>query len=167
MNRGIQYGTINSAHLPYKFPPSKYKNIYLAGLYPSVAEEIGLPNDAEQKRPLSNRSARTRLEFLERHNLINQKDLDTWRRNKTYELEALSTSFRDDKGNPIGLGIYLIEYMRLKNIPIKPPLPPDDVLKKQFDEEAKKELYSEIEEEVFGQSPENDLRALILSLIHI
>lgn len=157
MLRGIEFGTMNSCHLPYKFPPHRYPNIHLAGLWPSIAEELELPNDVEDKRPLNNPFAKKRLEFLERYNLIDQRDLDTWNRNKTYELEALSTSFTNEKQEPIGMGIYILEYMRRKNLPIKRPLPPDDQLKKDFDEAAWTEFRFEIEEAVQAQTPKQAL----------
>jgi len=153
MLRTIEFGTKNSRHLPFKFPPSKYPNIHLAGLWPSIAERLGLANDVSEKRPLNNKYAKKRLEFLQRYNLVDQRDIATWRRNKTYELEALSTAFKSkDTGEPIGLGIYLIEYMRLKNIPIKPPIPPDEELKKKFDEAAHEELKREIKEAILSES---------------
>jgi hypothetical protein len=39
-----------------------------------------------------------------------------------------------------GLGIYIIEYMRSKQLDIKPLLPPDEDLEKDFDEAAWEEL---------------------------
>jgi len=152
MLRTIEFGTQNSRHLPFKFPPWKYPNVHLAGLYPSIAEYLGLANDVSEKRPLNNKFAKRRLEFLSRYNLIDERDIETWKRNKTYELEALSTAFKNDKGEPIGLGIYLIEYFRLFNIPIKPPLPPDDELKRLFEEAAHEELKREIREALLSDN---------------
>ena len=152
MLRTIEFGTQNSRHLPFKFPPWKYPNVHLAGLYPSIAGYLGLANDVSEKRPLNNKFAKRRLEFLSRYNLIDERDIETWRRNKTYELEALSTAFKNDKGEPIGLGIYLIEYFRLFNIPIKPPLPPDDELKRLFEEAAHEELKREIREALLSDN---------------
>jgi len=152
MIRTIEFGTMNSRHLPFKFPPSKYPNIYFAGLWPSIAEMLGLPNDVSEKRPLNNPYARKRLEFLERYNLMDERDIATWRRNKTYELEALSTAFKSrETQEPIGLALYLIEFMRLKNIPIKPPLPPDEELLRKFREAAFDELRREIREALLSQ----------------
>jgi len=165
MMRTIEFGTMNSRHLPYKFPKVKFANIHLTGLFPSVGEKLGLPNDVEQKRPLNNPYAKKRLEFLERYNLVDERDIDAWRRNNTYELEALSTTFRNTKDEPVGLGIYLIEYMRLNDIPIKPPLPSDEELKKKFDQAAKDEFWSEIEAEVITQSPKQDLLTTMEQLI--
>jgi len=161
MLRTIEFGTMNSRHLPFKFPPTTWKNIYLTGLFPSIGERLGFPNDIEQRRPLSNPYAQKRLEFLERYNLMDQVDIETWRRNKTYELEALSTAFKNEKGEPVGLGIYVIEFMRIHNIPIKPPLPPDEELKRLFDEQAREELRVEIETEVTSQSPKEQLISLV------
>ena len=165
MMRTIEFGTMNSRHLPYKYPPGSNPNIHLAGLWPSVAETLNLPNDVEQKRPLNNPFAKQRLEFLERYELINPEDIATWRRNKTYELEALSTTFTNDKQEPIGLGIYIIEYMRIKGIPIKAPLPPDDVLKKDFDKAAWEEFAFEITTEVLDKSPRNTIIPALDSIL--
>ena len=165
MLRTIEFGTMNSRHLPYKFPPTIWENIHLTGLFPSIAETLELPNDVAQKRPMSNPYAKKRLEFLERFDLIDQRDIETWRRNKTYELEALSVTYQNPStGEPVGIGIYLLEYMRLMNIPIKPPLPPDDILKERFDDEARRELRREIDEEVEEQSPKRDLINVISQL---
>jgi len=146
MLRTIAVGTMNSRHLPFKFPPEKNSGIYLAGLYPSVGESLGLPNDVQQKRPLANPYVQRRISFLLSHGLLNQQDYDTWMRDKTYELESLSTAYKSRKnGKPIGLAIHLIEYMRLFGIPVKPPLPPDDKLEKDFREAAYEELKTEID----------------------
>ena len=148
MLRTIEVGTESSRHLAYKFPPRYYPKIYLAGFYPSIGEDLGLANDVEQKRPLKNPYVKQRINFLMSHGLLNQKDYDTWARDKTYELESLSAGFENEKGQPIGLGIYVIEYMRLFGIPVKPPIPPDDQLKKEFDAAAVAELTREIHEAV-------------------
>jgi len=149
MLRTIAVGTKNSRHLTFKFPPAKNPNIYLAGLYPSVGESLGLPNDVQQKRPLANPFVQRRINFLRSHGLLNQQDYDTWMRDKTYELESLSTAYKSRKdGKPIGLAIHLIEYMRLFEIPVKPPLPPDEELEKEFRKKAYEELKSEIEEKL-------------------
>jgi hypothetical protein len=144
MLRTIQVGTESSRHLPYKFNPKKYDKIYLAGFYPSVGETLGLPNDVEQKRPLQNPYVKQRINFLMAHGLLNPQDYQTWANDKTYELESLSAGFENEKGEPIGLGIYLVEYMRLFGIPVKPPMPPDDKLKEEFDKAAIEELTEEI-----------------------
>lgn len=148
MLRTIQVGTEASRHLSYKFPPSQHPKVYLAGFYPSIGESLNLPNDIEQKRPLQNPYVRQRVNFLMTYGLLDKKDYDTWARDKTYELESLSAGFENDKGEPIGLGIYLVEYMRLFGIPVKPPMPPDLELKKEFDEAAKEELKREIDEQI-------------------
>jgi hypothetical protein len=148
MLRTIRVGTESSRHLPYKFPPSQFMRIFLAGFYPSIGEMLDLPNDVEEKRPLSNPYVKQRVDFLVRHGLLNEMDLKTWKNDKTYELEALSEGFTNKTGQPIGLGIYLIEYMRLYGIPVKPPIPPDEELKKEFDEAARAELKREIDEKV-------------------
>ena len=148
MLRTIQVGTESSRHLSYKFPPKKYPKIYLAGFFPSIGESLDLPNDVEQKRPLQNVFVKQRVHFLMSHGLLDQRDYDAWAHDKTYELESLSAGFENEKGEPIGLGIYIVEYMRMFNIPVKPPIPPDDKLKKEFDEAAKTELIREIHEAV-------------------
>jgi hypothetical protein len=148
MLRTIQAGTESSRHLSYKFPSVKYPKVFLAGFFPSVGESLGLPNDVEQKRPLQNIFVKQRVNFLMTHGLLDQRDYDTWAHDKTYELESLSAGFENEKGEPIGLGIYIIEYMRMFNIPVKPPMPPDDKLKKDFDEAAKAELMREIDEKI-------------------
>jgi len=134
MSRVIMYGSKEAPHLNNKYP-----NLYVAGLYPSVGELLGLPNDENSKRPLNNPIALKRIEFMKRYGLLDDMDYDTWMRNKTYELESLSSFFisktlKDDSGNlqPIGLGAYLVEYMRLMEIPLKPM--PDD--KKQLIEDV-------------------------------
>jgi len=148
MLRTIQAGTEASRHLAYKFPPKKYPKIYLAGFYPSIGENLGLANDVEQKRPLQNPFVQQRINFLMSHGLLNQLDYDAWGRDKTYELESLSAGFENNKGEPIGLGIYLVEYMRLFGIPVKPPMPDDKKLKAEFDEAAREELKREIDEKI-------------------
>lgn len=145
MLRTIRVGTKSSRHLDYKFPPSQNSRIHLSGLYPSIGEKLELPNDEEQKRPLQNPYVRKRIGFLRKYGLLNEKDYESWMRDKTYELESLSAAFKNAKGEPVGLAIYLIEYMRHYGIPVKPPLPPDDELEEQFREKAKEELKSEIE----------------------
>lgn len=148
MLRTIQVGTESSRHLPYKFPPAKYSKIYLAGFYPSIGESLELPNDVEQKRPLQNPYVKQRINFLMVHGLLDTKDYDTWARDKTYELESLSAGFENDEGKPIGLGIYLVEYMRMFGIPVKPPIPSDEELKEEFDKAAIEELTKEVFDEL-------------------
>jgi len=149
MLRTIQAGTESSRHLDYKFPPVNNPGIYLTGLFPSVGEDLNLPNDKEQKRPSQRPATRKRIAFLERYGLVDERDVATWlEADKTYELESLSTHYRNNENKPVGLAIYLTEYMRLHNIPAKPPLPPDEELEEQFRKEAKEELKMEIEEKI-------------------
>lgn len=157
MLRTIMVGTEASRHLPFKFPPEENPSIHLTGLYPSIGEEVGLPNDVAAKRPLSNPYVQQRIAFLKRHGLLNDKDLEAFNRNQTFELEALSAFIKDPEGKPIGSAVYLIEYMRLYSIPLKPPLPPDDVLEEQFLEAALTELIAELEAEVEVNSPRHEL----------
>jgi len=153
MLRTIQVGTKSTRHRDYKFPPSRDANIYLSGLFPSVAETLGVPNDKEQKRPSQRPATRRRIKFLQDHGILNPQDYATWmERDRTYELEALSAAFKNKKGEPIGSAIYLLEYMRLMRIPVKPPLPPDDELEAEFREEAYEELKKEIDDKL--QYPE-------------
>ena len=144
MNRTIAVGTESSRHLDFKFHPDTNENIYLAGFFPSIGERLGLPIDKEQKRPSNNKYAMQRIEFLRRYNLVDQRDYDAWLRDQTFELEGLSTTYKNIKGEPVGLPIYLLEYMRFYGIPIKPGLPDDDELKRLFDEKAKEEFKDKI-----------------------
>ena len=147
MLRTIQVGTENSRHLKYKFPPATNPKIFPAGLFPSIGKTLGLECDKDQKRPSNRPATVKRINFLAQHGLLDQKDYDAWMKNDlTYELESLSTHFKDPEGKPLGLAIYLIEYMRLFDIPIKPPIPPDDKLKEEFDKVAEVELLTEIDE---------------------
>lgn len=125
----VTMGSARSRHLNLR---AKGGRVYVAGLYPSVGEAIGLPNDVEEKRPLSNKEARKMLEHLRKFGLVSESDVTTWENNKTYELEALSTSFTNNKGEPIGLGIYITEFMRLNRISPK-PLPTNND-RKAFDD---------------------------------
>jgi len=164
MLRTLEYGSMNSRHmtLDQAFPSSTNSNVYLAGLYPSVCEVLNIPNDVESKRPMSNPQVKQRVEFLERYGLVNQKDLTTWERNKTYELEALSTYFTDSRGNPIGLGIYLVELMRIKNIRCKPAPPEDDnELHALFREEMNTELLEKISTAVELEDPRSAVQKLV------
>jgi DNA topoisomerase VI subunit A len=122
MLRTLEYGSMNSRHITMDqaFPENRHSNIHVVGLFPSVGERINLPNDVQSKRPMSSKPVRDRIDFLRNHELANEKDISTWERNKTYELEALSTHYESDAGDPIGLGAYLLEAMRLKGVPLKP-----------------------------------------------
>ena len=126
----VSFGSKRSGHLSLR---SRDSNIHIAGLFPFVGHKINLPNDVEEKRPLQNAWARSMMRHLKRFGLVDDKDLNVWEKDYTCELEALSTAFvseklKDEQGRPqpIGLGIYLTEYMRLMKIPPK-PLPKDDV----------------------------------------
>lgn len=167
MLRTIQVGTEASRHLDYKFPPSIYPSIYLAGLYPSVAEDLDLPNDKEQKRPSQRPATRKRIRFLQRYGLVDERDVTTWLgHDKTYELESLSTTYRNNENKPVGLAIYLVEYMRLHNIPCKPPLPPDDELEREFREKAIEELKREVDQELEKGEPTWPIYELVSSFIN-
>jgi DNA topoisomerase VI subunit A/6-pyruvoyl-tetrahydropterin synthase len=166
MLRTIEVGTEASRHLPYKFPPSRYPNIHLAGLFPSIGETLGLPNDVAQKRPLNNPYVRRRINFLLKHGILNEQDHATWMRDKTYELEAMSSFIRDEEGKPIGAAAYLIEYMRIFNIPIKPPLPPDDELEKEFRKVAKQELEEWIYDQLDSKCPDSMLMDIIADFFY-
>jgi len=135
----ITMGSASSRHLNLR---AKGANIYLAGLYPSVGAWLGLPNDVEEKRLSQNKEAQKMFKHLKEFGLIDDQDLQTWLNDQTYELEALSpyafsTKLKDEKGRPmpIGLAVYLTEFMRLQRIPPK-PLPKDNV-KEEFRGELK------------------------------
>jgi len=115
MLRTVRFGSESARHLPNKF-----SDVILAGLYPSIGEELGVPNDVGEKRPLQNEHVRRRIDFLQRYNLVDKRDYDSWMRDYTCELEGLSTTFKNTKGEPIGLALYLIELFRLKGITLKP-----------------------------------------------
>lgn len=164
MLRALEYGTKASRHLtPFQaFPSSIHPLIHVAGLFPSVAERLGIPNDMEQKRPMQNPHVKKRIEFLQHYGLIDSRDLATWENNQTFELEALSTEYEDSEGNPIGLGIYLVEYMRLNGISCKPQPPEDnEELLEDFDALAKECLWNDIDEEVTEKAPIEKLKDMI------
>ena len=170
MLRSLEYGTMASRHLTPEqaFPERLNPGIHIAGLFPSIAERLGLPNDLEQKRPMSNPHVQSRMEFLKRHNIVDERDLATWERDQTFELEALSTQYLstkpDEEGKypPVGLGIYLIEYKRLKDIPCKPqPTNDDDDLVRIFRERVEEKFRENVESAVGMDSPEYDLKVLI------
>ncbi|MEM4534978.1 MAG: hypothetical protein QW764_02920 [Desulfurococcaceae archaeon] len=166
----ITMGSEASRHLDLR---TRNSNIYLAGLYPSVGAALGLPNDVEEKRLSSNAEARKMFEHLMKFGLVDEEDLKTWMSDLTYELEALSpfafsTKLKDEKGNPmpIGLAIYLTEFIRLKKIPPK-PLPKDDVID-DFQEELKctvrRKLYPRIDKRFLDEAImmiENELTRII------
>ena len=170
MLRSLEYGTMASRHLTPEQAFSEKANpgIHIAGLFPSIAEKLGLPNDLEQKRPMSNPHVQARIAFLKRHDLVDDRDLATWGRDQTFELEALSTQYLstkpDEEGKypPVGLGIYLTEYMRLKEIPCKPqPTDDDDTLLRNFKNNVERAFEESLEREAGGESPEDDLKSII------
>jgi len=126
----IGFGSKRSRHLNLRNIGSE--KIFIAGLFPSVGEDIGLENDKEQKRPLASEQNRAMLAHLKQFNLVDESDVETWERNKTFELEALSTTFINSNKEPVGLAIYLIEYMRLNKVPVK-PMPLDNELQNFLD----------------------------------
>jgi hypothetical protein len=155
MLRTLEFGSQNSRHitLDQAFPARTHPNIHIAGLFPSVGERLGLPNDLASKRPMANKYVRERIDFMRRYNLVDERDIETWERNKTYELEALSTAYSSmQDGSPIGLGIHLVEYMRLNNIPCKPSPNMDEEMR-SFKDGARYRLRSRIEEQIRNQSP--------------
>lgn len=164
MLRTLEYGSKTSRHLTsvQAFPESRFENIYIAGLFPSVGEKIGLSNDLEQKRPMSNEYTKKRVDFLKKYNLIDDRDIETWERNKTYELEALSTAYKDKEGNPIGLGIYLLEYMRLKEIPLKPmPVDDDVALLAAFENSVYRHFDDSLEYDLDDNNPKEEMANFI------
>ena len=143
----IPFGSKRSRHLDLR---SRHENIRIAGLFPSVGEKLGLPNDKSEKRPLNSEEARMMLNHLKIVNIVDDRDIETWERNMTYELESLSAEYLNDKKEPIGLGIYLIEYYRLNEIQIK-PMPTDrtaEIFKEELEEIIKNRLTPE-EPEIF------------------
>jgi len=170
MLRTLEYGSMAARHLTpdQAFPSSQFGNIYLAGLFPSVAEKLDIQNDVEQKRPMSNPATKRRVEFLKAHGLVDDRDLDTWERDHTYELESLSTKFlstkldQEGKHAPIGLGIYLVEFMRLKKIPLKPQPPEDDqTLLDDFEQAGLDDFKDEIDDAISKDAPVESLKDLM------
>lgn len=167
MLRTLEFGSKASRHLTpdQAFPSSVYPNIHIAGLFPSVAERLAIPNDEEQKRPLNNKHVRRRIDFLKKYNLIDDRDVATWERDKTYELEALSIFFKsqvpniDGEYTPIGLGIYLVEFMRLNNIQCKPqPVDDDMELMNNFEKTARRDLKEQIHDHIRSKAPMESLK---------
>ena len=170
MLRTLEYGSMASRHLTpdQAFPSSQFGNIYPAGLFPSVAERLDIQNDVEQKRPMSNLVTKRRVDFLKAHGLVDERDLDTWERDHTYELESLSTKFfstkldKEGKHPPVGLGIYLVEFMRLKGIPLKPQPPEDDqTLLDDFEQAALEDLKDEIDTAISDKAPVESLKEVV------
>lgn len=162
MLRTLEYGSQNSRHitLDQAFPERRYENICLGGLFPSVAERLGIPNDVSSKRPMSNKYVKQRIEFLKKYDLVDDRDLATWERNKTYELEALSTFYANQSGDPVGLGIYLTELMRIKEIPCKPQPDADDA-HEELRDYAHNRLKNVIDDRIRAQSPVAELKDAI------
>jgi len=138
MHRSLRFGTMSRPYLDNRFP-----FLEIAGLYPSVAHILGLSNDSETKLPLNRPNFLKRMSFLRRYGLLDKRDEGVWMSNFTYELESLSPKFvstkiKDKKTGtyqPVGLAAYLLEFMRLRNIPLKPQLSSNDVeVKREFDE---------------------------------
>ena len=152
MHRALQFGSMNRAYLENKNP-----ELEVAGLFPSVAEELNLPNDVEAKLPLNRPAFLKRMEFMKKYNLLDKRDEAVWMRNKTYELESLSpkyvsTKMKDSKTGtyqPVGLAVYLIEFMRLKGIPLKPkPTENDEDLMEEFKSYFNCKLDSKLNKEI-------------------
>jgi len=137
----ICFGSKRSRHLNLRSSDGN-SMIHIAGLFPSVSKEIGLANDMEEKRPLDNKWAREMLAHLEKFGLMDERDIDVWKENLTYELEALSVAFKSSSNEPAGLGIYLTEYMRLMRLEIKPM--PDDDIKSEYARQ-----FNDVLEEMF------------------
>lgn len=159
MLRSVQFGTQSSAHLTpdQAFPPEANPNVHFAGLFPSVAERLGLENDMDQKLPMNNPAVRARIDFIKRYNLLDERDIEVWEDNKTYELEAMSGAYINEDNDPIGLGIYLIEFMRLKGIPCKiTPTEDDYTLSYEFKNKSLTELYSQVYDVVDKTVNENE-----------
>lgn len=161
MLRTLEYGSMNSRHvtLDQAFPEKKNPNMYIAGLFPSVGERIGLPNDVQSKRPMSNKTVADRIDFLRSYELANEKDLATWGRNKTYELEAMSIFYENDVGEPVGLAAYLIEGFRINKIPLKPEPTDEDI--GNMRRLLKRSVESKIRERVAASSPVLELKDAI------
>lgn len=164
MLRTLEYGSKNSRHLTpdQAFPEKRHPGIHVAGFFPSIGERLEIPNDLEAKRPMSNKYVRERIRFLQRYGLVDDRDLATWKNNKTYELEALSSSFTDSNGNPVGLMIYLVEYWRILGLPLKPqPTSDNDTLKRAFDREAQWTFETSIRNAIQRNSPKEALQEYI------
>lgn len=168
MLRSLEYGTMASRHLTPEqaFPSRTYPHIFIAGLFPSVAESLNIPNDVEQKRPMSNPNVKRRVDFLKRYGLEDDKDMSTWERNKTYELEALSTSFRNTKDEPVGLAVYMLEFMRYNNIPCKPaPTDDDEDLKEEWKDAVGNSVDYALRWHAQHDSPASQLREVVNTAI--
>ncbi|MFX1453749.1 MAG: hypothetical protein ACFFDB_00105 [Promethearchaeota archaeon] len=136
----IKFGSKRSRHLTLRSTGSE--KIYIAGFFPSVGEAINLPNDKEEKRPLESKEGKAMLKHLQHFDLVDDADIKVWKANKTYELDALSQHFKNTRNEPVGLGIYLVEYMRLNHIPVKPM--PGDNIKDDFSENLRQKLEEDL-----------------------
>lgn len=117
MREVIRLGSMASRHLDDKI---RSPNVINAGLKPSIARELGLPNDTEEKRPLEKPEARERIELLKMIGFP-KEDIKVFEENYTFELEALKTAFRDKSGKrQIGQELYLTKLMELMDKEVKP-----------------------------------------------
>jgi DNA topoisomerase VI subunit A len=117
MREVIRLGSMTSRHLDDKI---RHANVINAGLKPSIARELGLPNDTEEKRPLEKPEARERIALLKRIGFP-KEDIKVFEDNYTFELEALKTAFRDKSGKrQIGQELYLTKLMELMDKDVKP-----------------------------------------------
>jgi len=170
MLRTLEYGSMASRHLTLDqaFPSSENEKVFMAGLFPSVGERLGLPNDVEQKRPMSNPQTKKRVEFMKRYDLVDDRDIDTWERDQTFELEALSAQYRSlINEEPVGLAIYLTEFMRINQIPCKPqPTDEDEELIDEFRDAAHESLKDQLNNRIDADSPTLDLQGAIETQIN-
>jgi len=117
MREVIRLGSMASRHLDDKI---RSTNVINAGLKPSIAKELGLPNDTEDKRPLESKEARERIELLKKIGFP-KEDLAVFEGNFTYELEALGPLIKDKTGKvQIGQELYLSKLMELMDKNVKP-----------------------------------------------
>lgn len=169
MQRARQVGTMASRHLtPQNAFKESLPGIHNAGLFPSVCEMVGVPNDVDKKRPMTNPYVRKRVEFLERYGLADDRDLQTWNRDMTYELEGMSAHFTSTKdGAPVGLGIYLLEFKRLLGLPLKEfPDDDDDTLVDEFADLVKDDFRNDVQMAAEGDSPTSALANMIENKIN-
>ena len=169
MMRTTKVGSMNSRHitLDQAFNPAKYPNMHFAGFYPSIGEYMGLPNDLDHKRPKNSKAVMARINFLKKHQLIDHRDEATWDRNKTYEMEALSECALSSRAvivdgrethPPIGLLIYLTEYLRYYSIPCKPqPEADDEKLMEDFRWRAGLKFTSKLEGAIEENNPRDEI----------
>ncbi len=138
------------------------ETLFIGALSFESIREFLRANDIEGKRPMDNEAVRKRLEFQERHNTLDERDLATFKRNKTYELEALSSSYTNPKGEPIGLPIYLTEFFRIKELPCKPQPTEDDAkILRMFRRRVENKFKEDVKFALNNDSPEYDLKGII------